>query len=48
MNSTLQKTIDCENLLERCYDYLESLPCYDEELKKDLDKYYWGESGEEE
>lgn len=45
MESELEKVKD---LLERCYDFLESLPCYDEELKNVLDKYYWGESEEEE
>lgn len=35
-----------EDLLERCYEFLENLPCYDEELKRDLDNYFCGESEE--
>lgn len=34
-------------LLERCYNFLERLPCYDSELKNELDNYFWRESEEE-
>lgn len=42
----IERIVDTKELLERCYGYLERLPCYDNELKKDLDSYFWGESEE--
>lgn len=45
MENELEKVKD---LLERCYDFLEDLPCYNENLKNDLDNYFWRESEEKE